>query len=215
LTSGEQQVKQFLQVIVSVAAICSMCLSPAVAQKTQNSTDSSANSGNSDRTFLNKAMESNIAEIELARMAQMKSQNAQVKDFAAMMIKDHSDALNRLRQAASLQSSNSGSQSSSENPTAGITLSKEHQQLKDRLVKLSGSAFDREYINAMVQEHQKDIREFENEANANSNATGAGREKPAPIGTEGQPQALARDILPTLKMHLEEAQMLQRQMAGR
>jgi putative membrane protein len=121
----------------------------------------------------------------------------------------------RLRQAASLQSSNNGSQSSAENPTAGISLSKEHQQLKDWLVKLNGNAFDREYINAVVQEHQKDIREFENEASLNSNATGAGREKPAPIGTQGQPQALARDILPTLKMHLEEATMLQRQMGGR
>src|SRR5438045_127575 len=134
-----------------------------------------------------------------------------------MMVKDHSDALNRLRQAESLQSSNNNNSknSSSENTqsTSGATLSKEHQQLRDRLAQLSGNDFDRQYINAMVQEHQKDVREFEQEA-AKSNASGTGRSKPAPVGTEGRPQALARELLPTLKMHLDAAQALQREMGG-
>jgi hypothetical protein len=45
-----------------------------------------------------------------------------------------------------------------------MQLSHEHQELRDRLNGLSGAAFDKEYISAMIAEHQKAIGEFEMQA---------------------------------------------------
>jgi putative membrane protein len=194
--------KKFMLAVVCVSVICTLSVWPAFAQKTRNSTNTYAPA--SDRDFLKKAMEANTAEIELGKMAESKSQDPGVKEFATMMVKDHSDALNRLRQAASENNLS----------TSGVALSQQHQQLKNRLANLSGNEFDREYINAMVQDHQKDIKEFEAEANKTS-ANTSSREKPAPVGTEAQPSALARDLLPTLKKHLAQAQSLQQQMGKR
>ncbi len=124
-----------------------------------------------------------------------------------MLVKDHTEALNRLQQLKS--SGESKEQSSSE-----ISMSKQHQQTRDRLSKLSGDAFDREYVNAMVTEHQKAIREFEREAGSQSSGV---RQKPQPEG-ENPPagtdeKSIARDLLPTLKRHLQEAQLLQSELS--
>jgi predicted outer membrane protein len=189
-------------------------------------------------------MEANQAEIELGRLAESKAENPQVKDFAAMMVRDHTDALNRLREVPGAPTSNSTSssattttsgqgsrtksQSSSTSSSGEIQLSKEHQQLLDRLQNLSGSNFDREYVNAMVQEHQKDVRAFQDKAGVSGTSSssgttsnsGQGRAKPSTEPTEpggaasgsDSAQSVARELLPTLQMHLSEAQSLQRQL---
>ena len=95
----------------------------------------------------------------------------------------------------------------------GTSMSKQHQQLRDRLSKMNDDAFDREYVSAMVTEHQKDIWEFERAAGSQS--TGA-RQKPTeggnqPTGTDQQ--SIARKLLPTLKRHLQEAQSLQSELS--
>ena len=55
--------------------------------------------------------------------------------------------------------------------------------------------FDKAFIDQMVDDHQKDINEFQDEAKAKN----------------GQVSALARKQLPTLKKHLATAQSLQKQ----
>ena len=93
-------------------------------------------------------------------------------------------------------------------------------------MKLSGSAFDREYVNAMVQEHQKDVRAFQNEAGvSNTSGSSTSRQKPSdttePGGggtsadTSNNAKSVARELLPTLQMHLTEAQALQRELQQR
>src|SRR5437870_13683171 len=48
--------------------------------------------------FLSKAMEVNAAEVQLGQMAVNKTQNARVKDFAEMLVKDHNEALDKIRE---------------------------------------------------------------------------------------------------------------------
>jgi putative membrane protein len=62
---------------------------------------------------------------------------------------------------------------------------------QDRLSKLSGDAFDKEFVNYMVKDHEKDIKEFEKQAK--------GSDKVA---------SFAKDTLPTLQKHLKTAQSL-------
>jgi putative membrane protein len=69
----------------------------------------------------------------------------------------------------------------------------EAKQEYDRLAKLSGAEFDKEFIKGMVEDHHKDIDAFEKQARAGNAAS-----------------KIAADQLPTLKKHLEMAEKLQK-----
>jgi putative membrane protein len=69
-------------------------------------------------------------------------------------------------------------------------LKPEQQAVVSRLEKLSGKAFDREYMREMVNDHVKDISEFERAA---SHATNADIKQ------------FVSEALPTLREHLKLA----------
>jgi putative membrane protein len=82
-----------------------------------------------------------------------------VKQFAQRMVTDHSQANSELLSM--------GDKMQLSLPTA---LDKEHQDLKNKLSKLNGAKFDKEYMKAMVDDHQKDLQEFENAAGSAVNS---------------------------------------------
>jgi putative membrane protein len=65
----------------------------------------------------------------------------------------------------------------------------QHAEMK-RLSKLRGVQFDRAYMEMMVADHEKDVSEFEKQANS---------------GNDRDFKAFAAEVLPTLKLHLELA----------
>jgi putative membrane protein len=79
-------------------------------------------------------------------------------------------------------------------------LSPEHQAVVERFEQMNGAAFDRAYLGEMVTHHQKDIAEFERQAESS-----AGQE---------QLRALAQKTLPALRQHLEMSQSLLKQLAA-
>ena len=106
---------------------------------------SSAPLSRADRKMLMDFTQANMAEIEASRMAQQKSQNEQVKNFAQQMIDDHTKALGDAQQLAQAK---------------GITLptglDRAHRARAKRLEGLSGEAFDRAYMaQAGVADHKK------------------------------------------------------------
>ena len=48
--------------------------------------------------FLSKAVEMNTAEIDLAEMAIAKTHNPKIKEFAQMVLRDHTEALNKAKE---------------------------------------------------------------------------------------------------------------------
>ena len=58
-----------------------------------------ATTSSDDDSFLSKALEINAAEVELGRLAATKAQNKRVKDYANMLVKDQSAALEKLHRA--------------------------------------------------------------------------------------------------------------------
>lgn len=102
-----------------------------------------------DQTFVRKAAEDSAAEVELADLALAKSDNDSVKDFAEQMKRDHSAAQGILAQAASR-----------EGIEVPETLGDDHRTITAELEKLDGAAFDRRYMNYMVEEHKKDLALF-------------------------------------------------------
>jgi len=134
----------------------------------------------SDRKFIEDAAVSGMAEVELGKLAQQKATDPQVKQFGEHMVQDHSKANDQLKQTASAK----GVQI----PTS---LDKKHQGEMDKLQKLSGADFDRQYMQRMVSEHKKDVSEFE---------------KAAKSAKDSEVKSFASQTLPTLQDHLKMAQ---------
>jgi putative membrane protein len=164
--------------------------------------------------FLTKAMEANAAEVKLGELAQSKAQDQRVKDFAAMIVKDHTMALDKMQMLMEQRLNAKVSRAKVDWHT--IQLTKMHQQTFDRLSKLSGNDFDREFIKTMVAGHQAAVRDFETHTRSHGNTSTtnpAGRQKPTPpdnakadYARDTDTIAFANEILPTLKHHLEMAQ---------
>ncbi len=134
----------------------------------------------SDETFVKKAAEGGMAEIELGKLAADKATSNEVKQFGQKMVEDHSKANDQLKSLAQTK-----------NITLPADLNAKDKALKDRLSKLSGPAFDRAYMHAMVTDHTNDVNEFRTEAKA---------------GADSDVKSWASNTLPTLETHLKMAQ---------
>jgi putative membrane protein len=128
-----------------------------------------------DASFYTKAAEGGIAEVELGKLAQQRSSNQSVKDFGAMMVKDHGAANEKLKTVAA-----SKSLSLPTSPSMG------QMATKTKLEVLSGGTFDKSYVKSMVADHKDTIDLFSKEAMS---------------GQDPDAKAFATATLPTLKSH--------------
>ena len=145
-------------------------------------TKSIANGGvtAADHSFMIKAAQGGMAEVELGQLAEQNGQSSEVKAFGKRMVDDHSKANDQLKQLAS--------QEAVSLPTG---LDAKDQATKARLEKLHGAAFDKAYMRDMVMDHKKDVAEFKHESNA--------AHSPAL-------RDWAKQTTPTLESHLQEAE---------
>lgn len=136
----------------------------------------------SEPQFVMVAAQSGMGEVELGQLAQQLASNTEVKQFAARMVADHTKANNELKQVAA---------------SAQIALPEKtdavHNALKQRLSQLKGDAFDRDYMDVMVQDHHAAVALFQGEATNGST--------PAVKG-------FAQKTLPTIQEHLKMAQQI-------
>jgi putative membrane protein len=153
---------------------------------------------NDVRDFVQKAAMTNMAEIQLGNLAEQKAQSPQVKDFAQMMVRDHTKANDDLKQIAKAQ-----------NIDLPTQLDDEHQDLRQKLQGLSGADFDREYMDAMVDGHQDAVDMLKDHADD------LGKTQPnAPVGTSGSTSARvaadqwAANTLPAVQGHLDRAKQI-------
>jgi putative membrane protein len=110
----------------------------------------------SERAFISHALEGGIAEVQLGQLAQEKSQSNDVKQFGQKMVNDHGQMGDKWLKPIAKQMG--------VNEPKGP--SKKDKKELEKLQGLSGQDFDREYITMMVKDHQKDLKEFKEEANA-------------------------------------------------
>lgn len=96
-----------------------------------------------DQDFVHDVAIAGSAEVELGKMAVERAANAQVKKFGQMMIDDHTKAGESLKAVASQY-----------NIAVPAVLDDKHRDLRDKLAKLQGADFDREYMSAMVDGHE-------------------------------------------------------------
>jgi putative membrane protein len=143
---------------------------------------STAIASSPDSSFYKNAAEGGMSEVELGQLAQTKASNPEVRDFGAMMVKDHSAANDKLKAlAASKQVSLPDSPSMMQKAS------------KTKLNMMSGDSFDKSYVKGMIEDHKQDIKEFQKEASE---------------GKDSDARAFASAILPTLQKHLEKIQAI-------
>jgi putative membrane protein len=165
--------------IKSVVIVLAMSLPVGLALAADSKTSSSKLSS-PDSAFIKEAAQGGMLEVELGKAAQDKASNDKVKDFGKRMEQDHSKANDELKKIAS----DKGVQLSSD-------LDKKHKSTMDKLTKLSGAEFDRQYMRDMVSDHKEDIKKFQNEADK---------------GKDADVKKFASQTLPTLKEHLQLAE---------
>jgi putative membrane protein len=132
---------------------------------------------NPDASFFKHAAEGGIAEVDAGNLAQQKASGQNVKDFGAMMVKDHSAANEKLQAIAA-----------SKNITLPTSASVGQMAAKAKLDVLSGSTFDASYIKGQVRAHEKTVALFRQEITA---------------GQDAEAKAFAKETLPTVKSHLK------------
>lgn len=136
-----------------------------------------------DQEFLDKALQGGMKEVQMSGIATEKGQSAEVKAFAQKMINEHSRANNDLRDLAKRIGAT---------PIGGTSV--EQQKEMDELRKLSDAAFDKQYVKAMVADHEKDVAVFQKQSQGGANT---------------DLKKFATETLPTLKMHLQMVKELQ------
>lgn len=133
---------------------------------------------NPDAAFYKKAAEGGMSEVELGNLAQKKSNSESVKEFGAMMVRDHTAANEKLKDVAA-----------SKNISLPTSASMGQMATKTKLEVLSGETFDKSYITGMIKDHEEDIAMFKEEAAS---------------GQDPDAKAYAAATLPTLRAHLKK-----------
>jgi len=142
-------------------------------------TGSGCSLSSADQKFVTDAATGSMAKVELGRLAAQQGSSDAVKQYGQRMVTDHSQANTELTKLASTKG-----------VTLPTTLDTKTQEQITKMSQLSGSDFDKAYINGMVKDHQKDVTLFQKQTTS---------------ATDPDVKAYAAKTLPTLQDHLQMA----------
>ena len=154
--------------------ICALYSLPALPQSTA--------SGTTDQNFVEFAAQTDMTEAHLGQLAADQASGQNIKDFAQMLVADHTNDYKQLASVAG--------KASMDVPKG---LDAAHNKMVAPFEKLKGAAFDRRYAHEMVVGHQKAIAQYQQESENGSNP---------------EIKAYATQALPTLEKHLQAAKEL-------
>lgn len=136
-----------------------------------------------DQKFVDKAVASGRAEIELSQLAIQKSPTPRIKEFAQKMVDEHTKSSMDLKTLAQ-----------SKGLVIPLEMDSEHTKALKKLQTMEGANFDAYYIDRMIEDHEKNVSLF---AAASSDKK-----------LDSQLQTFAERLLPELKEHLTHAKAL-------
>jgi putative membrane protein len=133
---------------------------------------------NPDESFFKDAAKAGMAEVAAGKSAQEKGSSQAVKDFGAMMVKDHSAANAKLKKIAMAK---------------GIELPDSPSMMQKAMSKKtnmrSGDSYDKDYIEGQIKAHKDTIDLLQKEIDGGQDPDG---------------KAFATEILPKVKAHLDK-----------
>ncbi len=136
------------KILTVVCCLC-LCSIAALGEKKQVK-----GAGMSDQNFINFAAQTDMVEANLGQLAQTTAASQQVKEYAQMLVTDHTSDFNQL--------SSVGRQAGLSVP--GAIDAEQNKTLISPLEKLKGATFDRRYIEDMIAGHEKGIAIYKKEA---------------------------------------------------
>jgi len=150
----------------------------------KDSSEASTAMDENDANFMVEAANAGMMEVEMGTMAQQKATDPQVKNFGAMMVRDHTKANEELKSLAVVK-----------NVTLPAAMSDNMQRHMNDMREKTGYNFDKDYMDMMVKDHKDVISKFEHVA-----------EK----GTDADLKTWASTTLMTLRMHRDSAEYVQK-----
>ncbi len=135
-----------------------------------------------DADFLVNAASGAMLEADLGRLAETHAANPRVRDFGAMMVKEHSEGLEKIQHLAARK-----------RVVLPDSVSQHQQKEITNLQKKKGGDFDKAYVQMMVDDHKSDINEFQKQASQ---------------GTDSLTRVFATGSLQMLHRHLDSANSL-------
>ena len=133
-----------------------------------------------DQSFLDDAVQGDLSEINMGKLAQQKGQSRDVKSYGQMLEQDHGQHLQKAKQEAQQMG-----------VTPPSAPNAKQKKMYDHLSSLSVSQFDRQFAQEMVTDHKEDIGKYQKEAKSN-----------------GPLADFAQQTIPTLQKHLQTAESL-------
>jgi putative membrane protein len=167
--------------LVSVVCCVALCCLPAMAQKKHAKADAKG-APMTDQQFVDFAAQTDMMEAHLGQLAADHAAGQGVKDYAQMLVTDHTSDYNQITAVATKA-----------NLTVPKGLDAAHVKMGMPFESLKGPAFDHRYVQEMIAGHTKAIAVYQHEANDAQNA---------------DLKAYATQALPTLQKHLQGAQDL-------
>lgn len=144
-----------------------------------NGDDGMNNDQEKDNDFVEEAAISGLMEVELGKYVEANATNPRVKNFASMMVRDHTKANEELKTIAAQK-----------NITVPTMLDEKHMDKMNKLKEKRGAELDKEYMDEMVDDHEKDTDKFKRHAED---------------GNDPDLKAFAAKTLPVLLMHQDSA----------
>lgn len=171
--------------VLAATVIGSATAQPAATEPSTQAAGKTASQGvnKADSARLVAIAQANLAEIETGKLALEKSGSAEVKQFAQLMIDDHTKGLDATRTLAE-----------SKKVVLPTKPDAAHEKMAAKLAALSGLQFDKEYVSkAGVADHAK---------------VHAALKKDMKQAHDADVRALAAKLEPTVAHHLEMAKKL-------
>lgn len=173
------------QTAANQTASSSSSASPTAQASTQPNRNASQSQ---DAPFMMEAAQGGMTEVQLGQLAQQQASSNRVKQFGQRMVQDHNQANAKLMQVFQQKGM-----------TPPTTIGAKYSAMQEQLAKLSGQAFDRQYMSQMVEDHTEDVSSFQREVST---------------GKDAQVRAWASQTLPALKEHLQLAKTVNQSLTG-
>jgi putative membrane protein len=173
-----------MKIVVSTVCCLALCGLPGLAQKEHAAKGAAPMT---DQAFIDMAAQTDMLEAHLGQMAADQAGDQKVKDYAQMLVTDHTNDYQQLNTLAA-----------KDNLTVPKGLDEKHQKMVAPFEKLKGAAFDSKYQQTMVAGHTEAIGVYKKEA--------ADAQNP-------DVKAYAAATLPTLDKHLTDAKDLSKKAA--
>lgn len=160
----------------------------AAAGCATSTAETKAAKGSSEAAFLTLAAHGSHAELSTSQLALQKATDPAVKQYAQMMVTDHTQQNQTLMALAK-----------SKGMSVPARPDEAHVKMAATLSKLSGKEFDAEYMSMMVADHAKLLSKMQDKAK---------------MAKDPEVQQWASQQVPILQAHLDQARQINQRLGG-